>query len=105
MLNTEKEVVVEVIDRLQELAGLEEDAYASEKAKGLFIQANVNVQKLEELFQDDSFLHRHTKRAGGDTKEFDLVYKSIQHLKATIAHAEEAAHIPDESHRRSKDSW
>ena len=105
MLNTEKEFVVEVIDRLQELAGLEEDAYASEKAKGLFIQANVNVQKLEELFQDDSFLHRHTKRAGGDTKEFDLVYKSIQHLKATIAHAEEVAHIPDESHRRSKDAW
>jgi len=96
---------VEALDRLQELAGLEEDAYASEKAKGLFIQANVNVKKLEELFREDSFLHRHTKRAGGETKEFDLVYKSIQHLKSVLSHAEEAAHIPDESHRRDRSSW
>lgn len=93
--------------RIQELAGIDvnEDAYASEKAKGLFVQANVHLKQLDKLFAEGSFLYQQTKRAGGDTKEFELCKKSIDHLKATIAHAEEAAHIPDESIRRDKQSW
>lgn len=92
--------------RIQELAGIDidEDAYASEKAKGLFVQANVHIKQLQKLFSEGSFLYQQTTRAGGDTKEFELVAKSIEHLKATIDHAEEAAHIPDKSRSRGN-SW
>jgi len=93
--------------RIQELAGIniDEDAYASEKAKGLFVQANVHIKQLEKLFSEGSFLYQQTARAGGDTKEFELVAKSVEHLRATIDHAEEAAHIPNQSTRRDKHSW
>jgi len=93
--------------RIQELAGIEidEDAYASEKARGLFVQANVHLKQLDKLFSEGSFLYQQTKRAGGDTKEFELCKKSIDHLKATIDHAEQAAHIPDERSRRDNQSW
>ena len=93
------------IDRIQELAGLEEDAYASEKAKGLFVQSKVHIKQLEKLFSPGSFLYRTTKDAGGDAREFELVAKSINHLAATIEHAEEAAHIPDVSKNRASRSW
>ena len=93
--------------RIQELAGIEidEDAYASEKAKGLFVQATVHLRQLDKLFSEGSFLYQHTKRAGGDTKEFELCKKSIEHLKSTIDHAEESAKIPNQNNRRDNSSW
>lgn len=95
------------LDRIQELAGVEidEDAYASEKAKGLFVQAGVHIKQLQKLFAPESFLYKQTKAAGGDTKEFELVAKSIEHLNSTIQHAEQAAQIPDVSNRRDRSSW
>lgn len=91
--------------KICELAGIEEDAYASEKAKGKFRTAEANLKNLEGIFSPGSYLYKDTERAGGDTKEYDLVYKSILHLKDAIAHAEEAANIPDVSNRRDRSSW
>ena len=91
--------------RIFELAEIDEDAYASEKAKGLFVQAGVHIKQLEKLFADESFLYKQTKAAGGDTREFELVAKSIEHLKATIEHAEQAAQLPDVSNRRDRSGW
>ena len=93
--------------RIQELAGvdIDEDAYASEKAKGQFATARANIKNLEKVFSQGSPLYKYTKDAGGDAKEFELVAKSIEHLKATIEHAEQAAQIPDVSNRRDRSSW
>lgn len=91
------------LNRMQKLAGLNEDAYASEKAKGLFVQANVHIKQLQKLFAPGSYLYKNTKDAGGDAREYELVAKSIEHLAATINHAEEVAHIPDAGKRRNRD--
>jgi hypothetical protein len=93
--------------RIQELAGvdIDEDAYASEKAKGQFSTAKANIRNLESIFSEGSVLYKQTTRAGGDTKEFELVAKSLEHLKATIEHAEQAAQLPDVSSRRDRSSW
>ena len=95
------------LERISELAGVDvdEDAYASEKASGKFRMAEANLANLDKIFAPGSILYKDTERAGGDTKEFDLVYKSLQHLRATIKHAEESAHIPDVKHRRDRSGW
>ena len=95
------------LDRIIELADIDmdEDAYASEKASGKFRMAEANLANLEKIFEPDSYLYRDTKRAGGDTAEYDLVYKSIQHLRAAVKHAEETAQIPDVKSKRDRSGW
>jgi hypothetical protein len=95
------------LDRISELAGvdIDEDAYASEKAKGQFATARANLKNLEKVFSEGSPIYKYTKDAGGDAKEFELVAKSIEHLKASIDHAEQSAQIPDQSSRRDRSGW